>query len=212
MGHVRIIKMDPGKEFFLGMPRKPGQEGVGHLVRPPLGPERLEHLVVAELVVIEVESLVQAEPGVDVERGDDGRRPVSFFLETLGQGDGLRTQVIRTVVADLVVKGISPGQDRGVGGKGQGRRAVGVGEPHASGGQGVDHRGFRLGPAVGADAIGPGRVQGDQEDVQAVVPPDCRWGGRRRAARRPRPQRRTTRKTRLLWGRTRPDDRPGKRL
>ena len=102
MGHVGVVEVHPGKEAAAGVGVQPVDERVRDLVAPSLGPERLEHLVVVYAVVVNVESLVQSEARIDVERSDEGRRPESFVPESFREGHGRGGEEIGPVVTDLV--------------------------------------------------------------------------------------------------------------
>ena len=65
--------MGPDEEFLPPVPLEPRGRGFGDLFGPPLRLVSGERLRVPESVVIEFESLVQAELGVQGESADEGR-------------------------------------------------------------------------------------------------------------------------------------------
>ena len=113
-------------------------------------------------VAVQIESLVEAEPGIEDEGGNERGRLVSFSFQNFGKRLGLGREEIIAVVADAVEGGIGSGHDRGVGRQGEGDRSLGPGEADRLGGQCVYGRRASVSVAVGSDMIGPGRVQGDE--------------------------------------------------
>ena len=160
--------MDPDEEggVAAGILVEPGFERLEDLFGPAFGVGRFERRVGLEVVVIDVESAVQAEAGVDGERGREGGRLVAAALEDLGQGRRPRAEGVGSVVVDAVGVRIFAGHDRGVGRQGQGDLAVSLAEPDSAIGQDVQVGRPARGIAIAAEPVGPGRVQGDQDHVQ----------------------------------------------
>ncbi len=164
VGQVRVVIMDPGKESFLGVAVEPAGELGERLLGPALGVRPFQGRLGLERVVVDVEAPADAEPGVDREGRDESRRGESSGFQDLGQRPPFRREVV-AVVADAVGRRVDARQDRAVRRQGQRGRAVDPGEADALAGQAVEVgcRGLRV--AVAAEAVGPGRVERDQENV-----------------------------------------------
>ena len=80
--------------------------------------------------------------------------------------------------------GVEARHDRGMGRLRQGRDGGGLREEHAPLRQGVEGRGAGLRVAVAPQVIGPGRIEGDEDDVRLGHPPLGPVRGQR-LARRP---------------------------
>jgi hypothetical protein len=77
-----------------------------------------------------------------------------------------RPEEIAAVIVDAVGKGISPGHDRTMGWEGQRNLGIGVLEKDAAAGEGIDVRRPPAGIAITAHAVRPGRIQGDEKNIQ----------------------------------------------
>jgi hypothetical protein len=59
-----------------------------------------------------------------------------------------------------------------MGGKRDRDRSISLPENNAGLDKGIDVRRHRLGIAIGSDAVGPRRIQGDEQDIRLFVPND----------------------------------------
>ena len=127
-----------------------------------------------------VESLTEAEARRDRIRAHEGARVVATAPESRGQGRLTRLQEEADVLAHAVARRVVPGQDRRVGGAGQGRRARNTREADTAMRQLVEDRGGGCRVAVGSHVIGPQGVDGDQQDVRrrTTGEPHARADGR----------------------------------
>ena len=71
-----------------------------------------------------------------------------------------------------MVKGSGSGQDGTVGGAGQGDLAVGVRKTDSVFGKKIEIGGIRFRIAVAAQSVGPGRIKGYEQDIEAAVARD----------------------------------------
>ena len=92
----------------------------------------------------------------------------TLVAQDLGQDDVLVGEVEAAVVPHAVSRGKLAGEDRRVRGQGQRRHRLRLLEQDSLGRQAVEVRRFDVGEAVGADAVGPGRVEGDEEQAQVA--------------------------------------------
>ncbi len=171
VGLVGVVEVEPGEPGRLRrlLLLQPGAEGQRGAVAAPLrlqGEDLALHAL--HVVVVDVEPAGQAVAPVEDERADEGARVVAGVLERGGQGGQPVGHVEVAVVAHPVGGGEQAGEDRGVGGQGDGRGGVGGGEHHAVAGETVQVARLRLRVAVGADVVGAGGVEGDEEDVVAA--------------------------------------------
>ncbi len=185
VGHVGVVEMDPGEEG-LGLGRiEPGQGRVHDLVPRPLDFAEVEVPVFlqVELVVVVGEALLEPPSAVEDEGGDEGAGLVAPGGEHLGQGRLVVAEGRVAVDPDAVVGRIHPGHDRGVGRERQRRGRGRLLEEDAPAGDGVQVRRRYAGVAVAGQMVGPGRIEGDQDDVRlldaARLPKGGDAGGRR---------------------------------
>jgi hypothetical protein len=115
-----------------------------------------------EPVVVDLESLIQAELRVERVGADEGAGAESGVGEGLRQGVQARVQAEAAVVANSVEGRIGAGEDRGVGGQRDRGRGVGAVEQNTSGRQGVQRGRVGVLTAVTAQAIHAGGVERDQ--------------------------------------------------
>ncbi len=124
-------------------------------------------LRVDEAVVVDLEAPGEAEARGERERAHEGAGRVAARLEESGQGLDPGREAEPRVVPHPVVRRVAAGEDVRV--RGESHHVVGVGvfEAHARGGEAVHPRRPRIGLAIGADRVGPERVDGDEEDAEA---------------------------------------------
>jgi hypothetical protein len=109
---------------------------------------------------------VGAHPRVRRQQGGH----VARLAQPLGDGGQSLAEAQGLIVA-AVACGRAPGEHRGVGGQGPGRRAVGALKGHALGGQGAEPGRGGAAVAAGAGVVGPHGVEDHPQDVR-------RGGGR----------------------------------
>ena len=90
------------------------------------------------------------------------------FTPMLRQGELLRGDRIGGIVANPVRLGIGPGEEGGVGGKGQGDLRVGALEEDSLGGQPVDRRCLGCLVSVASQVVRPERIDSDKQQVRAI--------------------------------------------
>ena len=173
VGSVRVVQMDPREERPLLVDVEPREGGVHDLVGRSLHGPQVQVLVLPEVeaVVVDVEALIEAPAPVQHERRDPGSRGVASLRKRLGDRGLGRAQGRVAVDAHPVVGGVGAGHDRGVRRQRQRRGGRGLGEEHPAARQRVDVGGLDVGIAVGAQVIGAGRVQGDEQDVGLLDAP-----------------------------------------
>ena len=169
VGSVRIVEVRPDEEGRLPGLGEPAEGIVHDLVRPALG-ARARDRALLEVLGEDVEPLPEAEGGRHrigpYERG----RTIALGLEQRGESLVARIERKDDVVADAVDGRVQAGEDRGVRGARERHRALGLLEPDAAGGQGIQGRGRGLPVAVDADVIGAQRVDRDEQQVRPRRP------------------------------------------
>ena len=144
-----------------------------------------------EVVVVDAEAAVEAVAAGEDDRRDHGGGVVAGGAQARGDGVDVGAEGEGAVVAHAVARRVEAGEDGGVAGQGDRRRGVAAGEADAAAGQRVEVGGVRPAPAVGAEVVGAGGVEGDEDEVGARL---LRRAGRRR--RRGRSGRRKRRRHR----------------
>ena len=91
-------------------------------------------------VVVDVEAPVEAEPGVERERADEGPGAPAPLAEDRGEGGPVGREAEARVVADAVAQGVLAGEQVGVGGQGHDVVRPGRLEADALGREAVDPR------------------------------------------------------------------------
>ncbi len=158
------LSFDPGHGFV--------DDGVGGALDEDFGGGVLGPVI----VIIGVEALRQAEPGIERKGPDKGAGGVAGPLEELGERLELARDDEIGVVMNAVGRRRQPEEDVGVRWQCDGIVGEGMREAGAPPRQPVDRRRPR-GPApVAAQPVRPERVHRDQERVQGRLGPD---GGRR---------------------------------
>ena len=170
VGHMGIIEVDPGEEGLGLGGIEPGQGRVHDLVPRPLDLAEVEMFILlqVELVVVVREALLEAPAAVEDERGDEGAGLVAPGGEHFGQGRLVVAEGRVAVDPDAVVSRIHAGHDRAVGRERQRRRRGRLLEENAPAGDGVQVRRRNAGVPVAGQMVGPGRVEGDQDDVRLL--------------------------------------------
>ncbi len=140
----------------------------GHLVGGPLVLVQGGLELPAGNVEVDVEALIEPEARVEDEGAHHRPGGVAAPGEVLGQGGEIAGYPEDGVVPRAVLEGIQPGEHRGVGRQGDGGDRAGLLEAHPLPGQAVEVGAGPGRPAVAAQAIGPGGVEGDQEEAGAL--------------------------------------------
>jgi len=169
VGFVGVVEVEPGKERPLVRLLEPLQTDVHNSVSRSLDSGQIELLVGRhlEVVVVALESLIQTPPLVDNESGDHRSAPVAGPRQPLGEGRLHIGQGDAAVKAHPVERRIKSSHDRRVRRQGKGGRRHRVLEEHTLRRQRVETR--RLGGliSIAPDTIGPGGVEGYEENVGA---------------------------------------------
>ena len=109
---MRLVEVYPEEGLRPLLPREPGARGFHRpSSRALLHQERGAAFGVAEAVVVDVESAIEAEARVEREGTDEGARVVTRLLEERGQGVGAVRKAEARVVPDTVVQRIAAGKD-----------------------------------------------------------------------------------------------------
>jgi hypothetical protein len=171
-----VVEVDPGEEGRILLLLEPAQGLVHDLVAGLLDRAEVELLIFLQIerIVVVPEPLVQAPAPVEDEGRDESPGTVPPSREDLGQGRLLLADGGVPVDPDAVIGRVHPRHDRGVRGKGQGRGRGALLEEDAAAGQGIQRGRLDPGIAVAGQAVGPCRVQGDDDDVglvHALLPP-----------------------------------------
>jgi hypothetical protein len=164
---VRIEEVNPDEIQILTPARDPAARG-GHDLGSPSLREGDSRAGAPEGVVVDVEPLVEAESGVHGKSTDESGRRVPGGLQDLGEGLHLRGKPEATVVADPMVRGVGPGQDRAM--RGQRERALSedVLESRPLPGKGVERRRRGL-ASVGRQSVRPKRIDGHENDASRIA-------------------------------------------
>ena len=169
VGCVGVVEMDPDEERPPARVGEPPERVVDDLVGRPLG-ARSGDGALPEVLGEGVEALPEAEGGGHRVGPDEGRRAVALRLQPGGERLVARVEGKDDVVAHAVHGRIEAGQDRRVRRPGHGYRGLGLLEPRAPRGEGVEGPRARLARAVDADVVGPQGVDGDEEEVRSRRP------------------------------------------
>jgi hypothetical protein len=161
-GTVRVEQVEEEEEAFaLADAVEPGRgAGSGNLSAP------LRERALAERggSVVCVEALGDTGIGAEDHRRDEPRGAIAAAPEPFGQRLPLVEQGIALVVADAVVGGEQPGEDRGVGRQSERVVAERPLEQDRVGGEGVDGGGADAAVTVGRQVIGAQRVDRDEHE------------------------------------------------
>ncbi len=167
VGHVRIEEVQPDEEALPGSePGEPGQRVVDHLVGGALDVQVSHRLPGRLWGVIDLEALVEAEARVQHEAPHEGRGAPAPLGEHLRDQPRLRRQCEHGVVVHSVGSRIDTGEDRSVRGERDGCRGDRPLEENPLPGEPVEGGRPRSVAAVGTDAVGPRRVEGDEQDAR----------------------------------------------
>ena len=199
VGGVRVVQVNPGKEWrAAGLPN-PRQGLVHHFVGRPLDRAERKAALRAQVEVVEIgiESLVDPPLRVEDVGGDEPTGAVAALLEDFGQGDLVRAEEEAAVVADAVLRREFASEDARMGGQRQRRDRHRLVELHAVPRDAVEHRRLDVLRTVGANAVGARRIQRHHDDVEGLARDTLRKraevgaaarAGRARARQLPRSQ------------------------
>ena len=179
VGSMRLEQVHPEKEALAAMAIEPGQRLVHDRAARPLvrGPSvRAPRHPIA----VGLESLDQAEAAIERERRDECGRREARALQRVGQRRRRQIEP-HPVVPGAVPGGIPARHQARVRGQRDRRRRERARESHALAREPIHRRRPRGGVAVGADAIGTQRIDGDEDEVACRA----RRGSRGRRLRRP---------------------------
>lgn len=122
-----------------------------------------------EIVVVNVEALVQAEPGFEGKTTDEGASSISFVFKELDQSQPLCRDNKIGIVVNAVAGRRRSEKDVGVGGKSCWIVGESLAENNAFGGEAVKVRSLEVSGAVETDPIRPERVDGDEEHIRSCL-------------------------------------------
>ncbi len=162
---VRIEVVHPEKPRRAQLAER-GERGIGRRPRLPLAHLGTGAVAGAEVVVVGREALVEAVAARQHDRGDDGRAVVAGAAQRLGDRLEARLQHEGAVVAHAVPRRVETGEHRGVADEGDRRHRVAAHEASAAAREGVEVRRPRLRPTPGAEVVGAGGVERDEDEVR----------------------------------------------
>ena len=120
------------------------------------------------MIEIGIEPLVQPEARVENRRADERRRGVAVVMQDLGERDGAGRQLVADEIVHARRHGESAGQERGVGGKGDGDGRISVCESSPRPRQGVNGGRLCRLVSVASHVVGAQRVNGYQDNVRRI--------------------------------------------
>src|SRR5258706_1731409 len=164
---VWVVEMHPEKEFVLPVLRQPLQRHVGdHIARTlQLLQIRLLQPFEVEVIVIEVESLVQAKARVQHGRADDRPRAVPVLFENGGQRRLAWIQLVAAEIMHAAERGIGSGEDDCVSWQRHRDWRVGALEAYSVASEGIDGRIADQLVAVACQVVRSQSVNGDYDNV-----------------------------------------------
>jgi hypothetical protein len=165
---VRIVEVNPEEERR-PQRREPGQRGAGRRLGVPLGDLRPLGVARAQIVVVHREPLVEPVPAGENHRRDHRRRVVAGGGQAFGHALDRRAEDEGAVVAHSVPGREEPGQDRGMRRQGDRRRGVATRESCPAPRERVEVRRSGVWMTPGAEVVGAGRVQRDQDQVGPLL-------------------------------------------
>ena len=118
VGIMGIKDMDPTKPFVL-LASNPLDSWLDHLVRRPFHEVEFPEFLDTGVVVIEIESSIKAEPGIENKSSDESPVPVIIFLQVFRQCQISCIEPEGRVVAHSMIEGRCACHDVRVGGSGQ---------------------------------------------------------------------------------------------
>ncbi len=169
---VRVEVVDPHEELFVPVLAKPlARRLVGQLGRP-----LAEHVgripyPLGQIVVVILEPLIQAEPGIQYEGGDNRARAIPSYLQHLCQCRDLVLQTKGSVGSCPMSMGVQTGQQRRVAGQRGGAGGNRLRTQDALPCQLVDDRRLDAAVPVTADVVRSGGVRGDDQHVEIAQRP-----------------------------------------
>ncbi len=116
IGIVRVVEMHPEEELFLIILAQPIERDIGHNVAGAFHFIEIRFLqaVEIEMVVVEIESMIQAKARIEDGRTDDGASRIPVLLQHRSQRCLSRIELIRSKIMHAAECGIRPGEDHGV--------------------------------------------------------------------------------------------------
>jgi len=163
VGRVGIVVVNPeGIRPGRGKSGRPGQRGGRHRLRVPLGIAVFPHLLGRHVVVVRVEPAGQAEAPVEDPRRDERPGGVAACRQDRRERGHLAREDRGAVVA-YPVGGVEPGEERAVGGKGEGGGGQGPCVARPPRRQRVEVRGPGRPPFVATQMVGTSGVQGEED-------------------------------------------------
>src|SRR5260370_918618 len=171
IGLVGVVEVEPHEEggggALAAVAFQPAKESERRAVAPALRFEpRSQRGGLLHPIVVGVEAVREAEPTVEKERADEGRRAIATVAEDRGQGGEALREVEGAVVPDAVLEGIERGQDGRMRGQRDGGGGHGVLEAHPLGGQAVEARCPGAAVSAAPEAVCARRVEADEKHVQ----------------------------------------------
>ena len=116
---MRIEQMNPAEPGRVALFLNPVEGDVNHIVGRPL---HKKHVVgvgcVPVIIIVKIETLVEAKSVIEGKGAYEGRCVVSLLFEDLRDEKGFIAQPETGIVADTMMGGIGSGEDIDVGGKG----------------------------------------------------------------------------------------------
>ncbi len=136
VGGVRIVKMHEGEKRLVSQSslqpvERPAENDVSPALRHEPAPAGGFVRGLAQIVIIERESLVETEPPVENERAHEGGSVIVLRPQVARERLGVLGQVESDIIVDTMSEGARSGKERSVCGKRRRRRAGDVVERHS---------------------------------------------------------------------------------
>ena len=165
---MRVVEVDPGKEFRRADAVEPRERVIRHLVARTLDAAERDAAVLRQIEVVEVRVEALRHPPLAIEdvRADESAGAEPVALESLGQRGLVLAEEEAAVVAHPVCTGELAGEKRRVCRQRQGRGRDGVLEQRAFASDAIQVRRLRGGETVCPEPIGARGVEGHEQEIQ----------------------------------------------
>src|SRR6266567_4327971 len=164
---VRVIQVHPEKEFALRILAQPIQSNIGHHIPGTLHhiEIRFLHPIEIEVVIIEIESLVQAESRIQDGRSDYSARRISLLPQNGCERGLLGIELIAAEVVYAAQRGIRSSENRRMCRQGDRNRSVSEFKTCAVRRKRIDIRSVNLGVSIATKMISPQCINRDDDNV-----------------------------------------------
>ena len=163
---MRVIQMNPHEPLARSVFVPPAHGGLEDRARAALLLDEVDGcLTLPVVVVVLVETLIEAETGVERKCADESARRVTSGAEESRDRRMFRVQCKSCILTHAVLIGIQPRQDVHVRRKREDVVRVGIRKNDSAAGQGIEKRRVHARIAGIAESVRARRVDRDQDDV-----------------------------------------------